>query len=214
MNVIVVGANGQIGKQVTTLLHEHDDHEVTALVRKEEQQKELESKGIRSTLADLEGSVDELTEAVKGHDAVVFAAGSGGSTGPDKTLLIDLDGAGKTVEAAKNAGVERFIMVSAIQANNRENWGEKIRPYFVAKHYADKEVLQSGLNYTIIRPGSLTNDEGTGKVSAASNLDRGDIPRADVAKTIVASISNAKTFNKSFDLVAGDHSVDDALSNI
>lgn len=160
MKVFVVGANGQIGKQLTERLHESENHKVLAMVRKEEQQKELQSKGIETVVADLEGTVEELQGVLTGCDAIVFTAGSGGSTGSDKTLLIDLDGAVKTMEAAEKAGVDRFIMVSALQANNRENWNENLKPYYVAKHYADKMLVQSNLNYTIIRPGGLLNEKG------------------------------------------------------
>ncbi|SPT61477.1 Uncharacterised protein [Aerococcus viridans] len=83
------------------MLNESETHSVRAFVRKEEQAKELESKGIETHLGNLEGSVSDLKEAVKGTDAVVFTAGSGGSTGADKTLLIDLDGAVKVMEAAQ-----------------------------------------------------------------------------------------------------------------
>nr|MDH3082707.1 NAD(P)H-binding protein [Bacillus subtilis] len=87
-------------------------------------------------------------------------------TGYDKTPLVDLDGAAKAIEAADIAGIKRFIMVSALQAHNRENWNEALKPYYVAKHYADKILEASGLTYTIIRPGGLRNEPGTGTVSA------------------------------------------------
>lgn len=145
MKVFVAGANGQIGRHIMKLLKDSDDYTGIAMVRSKEQAEAFREKGIEAVLADLEGSVDELAEAMKGCDAVVFTAGSGGHTGADKTLLIDLDGAVKTVEAAELANVNRFIMVSAFQANNRENWNEKIKHYYAAKHYADKALLQSGL---------------------------------------------------------------------
>ncbi|PRO66109.1 SDR family oxidoreductase [Alkalicoccus urumqiensis] len=214
MKVLVIGANGQIGSQLVTKLHDGGEHDVRAMVRKEEQKKAFEDKGVEAVLADLEGSVDEIAEAMKGCDAAVFAAGSGGSTGPDKTLLIDLDGAGKSVEAAEKAGVDRFLMVSAIQAHNRKNWSEKIRHYFAAKHYADRMLMNSSLNYTIVRPGGLENEPGTGKVSAGENLDRANIPREDVASVLAAAISNENTYRKGFDLVSGEHSIEDALNQL
>jgi uncharacterized protein YbjT (DUF2867 family) len=109
--------------------------------------------------------------------------------GADKTLLVDLDGTVKTMEAAEKIGTKRFIMVSAIQAHRRENWNDKIKHYYVAKHYADKILEQSDLTYTIIRPGWLLNEPGTGKVSVAENLNGGSIPREDVAKTFLASLN-------------------------
>ncbi|ALC91458.1 sugar epimerase [Bacillus sp. FJAT-18017] len=214
MKVLVVGANGQIGKQLVNLLHDSSKHTVKAFVRKEEQVREFEQSGVEAVLGNLEGTVEELAKTVKGCDAVVFSAGSGGHTGLDKTLLIDLDGAVKMMEAAERAGVGRFIMVSALQAHNRENWNEQIKPYYVAKHYADRMLVQSGLNYTIIRPGGLLNEPGTGKVTVAENLERGSIPREDVAKTILAVIDQENAFNKAFDLVSGETPIEDAIKSL
>lgn len=214
MKVLVVGANGQIGQHLIQLLKENNEHTVKAMVRKEEQAEALEKLGIETAIADLEGSVDEIAEAAKGCDAIVFTAGSGGHTGTDKTLLVDLDGAVKTIEAAERIGIKRFIMVSALQAHRRENWNEKIKPYYVAKHYADRILEQSSLTYTIIRPGGLLNEPGTGKVSAAENLDRGTIPREDVAKTIVAALNEKQTFKRFFDLVSGEEPISDALKKL
>jgi uncharacterized protein YbjT (DUF2867 family) len=214
LKVLVVGANGQIGKQLVNLLKESSNHSVKAFVRKEEQVREFEQSGVEAVLGNLEGAVEELAETVKGCDAVVFSAGSGGHTGLDKTLLIDLDGAVKMMEAAENAGVQRFVMVSALQAHNRENWNEQIKPYYVAKHYADRMLVQSGLNYTIIRPGGLLNKPGTGKVTLAENLERGSIPREDVAKTILSVIDQENAFNKAFDLVSGETPIEDAIKSL
>ncbi|SIR83459.1 Uncharacterized conserved protein YbjT, contains NAD(P)-binding and DUF2867 domains [Peribacillus simplex] len=214
MKVFVVGANGQIGKYLVDLLKDSPDHSVRAMVRKEEQSKHLEKNGIESAVVSLTGSVDEIANAAKGCDAIVFTAGSGGSTGADQTLLIDLDGAVKTIEAAENLGINRFIMVSAFQANNRENWNEAIKPYYVAKHYADRALLQSDLNYTIIRPGGLVNEPGTGNVAAAEELERGSIAREDVARTILASLTEENTYKRSFDLISGDTAIAEALRKI
>ena len=214
MKVFVVGANGQIGKYLVDLLKDSPEHSVRAMVRKEEQSKHLEKNGIESVVVSLTGSVEEITNAAKGCDAIVFTAGSGGSTGADQTLLIDLDGAVKTIEAAENLGINRFIMVSAFQANNRENWNEAIKPYYVAKHYADRALLQSDLNYTIIRPGGLVNEPGTGKVAAAEELERGSIAREDVARTIFASLTEENTYKRSFDLISGDTAIAEALRKI
>lgn len=214
MKVFVVGANGQIGKHLVDLLKDSPDHSVRAMVRKEEQSERLKKNGIESAVVSLTGSVDEIANAAKGCDAIVFTAGSGGSTGADQTLLIDLDGAVKTIEAAENLGIDRFIMVSAFQANNRENWNEAIKPYYVAKHYADRALLQSDLNYTIIRPGGLVNEPGTGKVTAAEELERGSIAREDVARTILASLTDENTYKRSFDLISGDTAIAEALRKI
>lgn len=118
------------------------------------------------------------------------------------------------MEAAKQAGIDRFIMVSALQAHNRENWNESLKPYYVAKHFADRALEQSGLTYTIIRPGGLLNEVGTGKVTAGENLSRESIPREDVAATIVASLNEERTFNKGFDLITGNDGIEEAIRNV
>lgn len=214
MNVLVVGANGQIGQKLIELIQKSEKHEARAMVRKQEQADAFKEQGVEVVIADLEGSVDQLTDAAQGCDAIVFTAGSGGHTGPDKTLLIDLDGAAKTVEAAEQVGVKRFIIVSALQANNRENWNKQMLPYYAAKHHADRAVEQSSLTYTIVRPGGLLNDKGTGKVEAGEQLERGSIPREDVAAVIFHALDAAHTFNRSFDLVSGEQSISEALKNI
>jgi len=215
MKVFVIGANGQIGKHLVNQLHAHEQHEVTAMVRKEGQKKELEDRGIHAVLTDLEGSISDLENAIEGADAVIFTAGSGGKTGPDKTLLIDLDGAVKSIEAAKKANVNRFVMVSAFQAHNRDSWADSpIKPYMVAKHFADGTLMHSGLDYTIVRPGGLQNEPGTGKVLAGENLERGSIPREDVAAVIVEALEAENTYQKGFDLITGVDSIHDAVGKI
>ncbi|WP_338448322.1 SDR family oxidoreductase [Niallia oryzisoli] len=214
MKVLVVGANGQIGRQLVELLENSCEHTPRAMVRTEVQADAFQKSDIQAVLGNLEGSVDEIAEAAKGCEAIVFTAGSGGKTGPDKTLLVDLDGAVKTMEAAEKAGISRFIMVSALQAHHRENWNEAIKPYYVAKHYADKMLEASNLNYTIIRPGGLLNDPGTGKVAIAENVTRTTIPRQDVAKTIFAVLNNENTFKRSFDLVSGNTPIEEALLSL
>ncbi len=214
MKVLLIGANGQIGRHLVDLFQNSNNHTVRAMVRKKEQAEAFDKKGVETVVADLEGTVDELAEAAKGCDAIIFTAGSGGHTGADKTLLVDLDGAVKSMEAAEKAGVDRYLMVSAHQAHNRENWNQKIKHYYVAKHYADKALQASKLNYTIVRPGGLLNDAGTGKVAIAENLKRGSIPREDVAKTVFAALDEKNTYRRAFDLIAGDTPVEEALKSL
>lgn len=214
MKVCVVGANGQIGKQVVELLKNSGEHTPLAMVRKQEQVAYFENLGVETVVASIAESVGSIAEAIAGCDAIVFTAGSGGHTGPDQTLLIDLDGAIKTIEAAEQTGVKRFVMVSALGANDRERWNEAIRPYYVAKHYADRILEQSDLIYTIVRPGGLLNDEGTGMVAIGDRLTRQTIPRADVAKVIVSALTEEATYYQSFDLVSGEIPIGNALKNV
>lgn len=213
MKVFVVGANGQVGQEVVNTLHKDEAHEVAAMVRKDEQQKEFEQKGVHAVLADLEGSVDDLAKAMNGYDAVIFAAGSGGSTGADMTLLIDLDGAVKTVEAAEQAGVKRYVMLSAFGAGDRSTWSDEIKPYYVAKYYADHHVEESSLDWTILRPGALTNDAPTGRYAAGKDAKPGDITRDDVAHALAHVVGDSSTYGKSIELVNGDQELGDALKS-
>ena len=214
MKIFVIGATGQIGEHLINLLQKSEQYAVRAMVRKEEQADVFKKRDIEFAIASLEGTVEELAQAAKGCDAIVFTAGSGGQTGYDKTILIDLDGAAKTIEAAERLGIDRFVIVSAIQAQHRENWNKEMLPYYAAKHYADRMVEQSNLNYTIIRPGGLLNESGTGNVKVSENLERGFIPRQDVAKIIYASLTAKNTFKKSFDLVSGNVPIEEAIKDI
>lgn len=214
MNVLVIGANGQIGKHLVEQLAQEGKHQVTAMIRKPEQADALKELGAQVVMGDLEGTVDELAEVMKDQNAIIFTAGSGGSTGADKTLLIDLDGAVKTMEAAEKQGISRYILVSAYGADQRGKWPEEIKPYYVAKHFADRALFASELNYTIIRPGGLKNEPGTGKVSVGADLKPGGIAREDVARVIAASLQEEKTYRMAFDLVAGNDAVPDALGKL
>lgn len=215
MRVLLIGANGQIGKHITRLVEDRADISLTAMVRKQEQVEEFKANGTEAVLADLEGSVEDLTKAMQDVDAVIFTAGSGGHTGADKTMLVDLDGAAKAIEAAEQANVDRFIMISAFQANNREVWADSpIKYYMAAKHYADRLLVESKLNYTILRPGSLENEPGTGNIQAGELSEYGVIPREDVARTAIESLTNENTHHLAFDLIAGDQSIEDALNNL
>lgn len=214
MKVLVVGANGQIGRHIVSLLADSSEYTAKAMIRKEEQINFFDSLGVETILMSLEDKVQEIASAMKDCDAVIFTAGSGAATGPDKTLLIDLDGAAKTVEAAELTGVKRLLMVSAIHADRRENWSESMAPYYVAKHHADNIVRASSLDYTIIRPGLLTDDKGTGKVRAGENLNYGEIPREDVARVLFHALNNKNLYHKTFEIVSGEEEIEQALNKL
>lgn len=214
MKVLVVGSNGKIGSILIRKLTEDKEWQPTAMIRKESQKPKFNELGVPVILADLENSVDELRDVVAGFDAVVFTAGSGGSTGADKTLLVDLDGAVKMVEAAESQEVSRFVMVSALGASSRDRWNESIKPYYVAKYYADKALINSSLNYTIIRPGRLLDEEETGKIEIGEEVDRASIPRADVAGIIVEVLHRQNTIGKTFDVVSGHTAISDSVKTL
>lgn len=205
MKVLVVGANGQIGHQVVRKL-KVKGHDPVAMVRKEEQTKQFEDKEIDTVLADLE---KDFSHAFEGVDTVVFAAGSGGSTGADMTIVIDQEGAIETVDNAKNAGVKHFVIVSSMGADSPKAQKD-IKHYMYAKHRADEYLKASGLDYTIIRPGMLQNEAGTGKVSLSEeNQEVGNVQREDVASVIVQAVDADKAENKVYTLLEGDTPVED-----
>lgn len=215
MKVFLIGGNGQVGRYMVKLLQESEKHQLTVMVRSEEQAVQLKASGVNAVVADLEGSVDELATAMNGSDAVIFSAGSGGKTGADKTLLVDLDGAVKSMEAAEKVDAKRYIMVSAFKAEERESWKDSpIKPYMVAKHYADRILRSSSLNYTIFGPGLLINEPGTGKIDVNDNIKKTSIPREDVARTIVTALEKDNTFRKTIRLMSGDTTIEEALDQL
>ena len=118
------------------------------------------------------------------------------------------------MEGTEKIGNKSFVIGNNFQTPNRENWPEDLKPYYVAKHYADRMLMNSGLNYTIIRPGYLHDVKGTGLVTAAENLKGGSIPREDVARTIVQTLDEPNTYRKAFDLMAGDTPIAEALKSL
>lgn len=215
MSILVIGANGGVGsKLVSQLNEEHVDF--TAGVRKEDQVKELENKGIKATLIDVEkNSINDLKNIFTDYDKVIFSVGSGGSTGADKTIIVDLDGAVKTIKASKEAGIKHYVMVSTYDSR-REAFDASgdLKPYTIAKHYADDYLRTSDLNYTIVHPGSLTDDAGTGKIEADLYFDKaGSIPREDVATVLKEVVTSDGFNNQEFQILSGNHGVKYALKN-
>jgi uncharacterized protein YbjT (DUF2867 family) len=216
LKILVVGANGQIGKHLVSFIQESDGLEAKAMIRNEEQAPFFENLGAETVVVDLEQDIDSIAKAAEGVDAIVFTAGSGPHTGKDKTIMVDLDGAVKTVEAAKVAGVQRFIMISSFDTRREaiQASPSSFAPYVAAKHYADEWLRSTNLDYTIIHPGLLTNDKGTGLVKIGSEVERGEVPREDVASVIVASLENETTIGKEFQVVSGTKTIKEAINSI
>ncbi len=192
-------------------------HEVRGLVRKEEQLPEVEAEGAEPVLCDLESETvgGGVGEAVEGCDAIVFAAGAGPGSGAARKETMDFGGAAKLVEAAEERGVRRYLMLSSMGAGDPEAGSEAMRPYLRAKARADERLRESGLDYTIVRPGSLTDEEGKGKVEAAEHLGRrGEIPREDVARTLAAALESPNTSGKTFEVLSGETPVEEALARL
>lgn len=214
MKILIVGAHGKIGKLTVEKLRDTEGYSPVAFLRKEEQVKEFDAMGVASIVGNLEEDVEKLAMSFEDVEAIVFAAGSGGGTGFDKTLSIDLDGAVKAVEAAEKVGIKRFIMVSASHSDDREFWEKSgMKPYYVAKHYADRFLKESDLNYTILRPVRLTDEEGTGKVKVSGNPDDmgPEVPRDDVASMIVSVLKNHNTYGQTIEVSSGDTPIESVL---
>lgn len=211
MDVLVVGAHGQIGQQVTRLLAEHDDHATYGMVRKAAYEDDIEALGATAVRGDVTDP-DSLDDAFAGRDAVVFAAGSGG----EDVWGIDRDGANNCVDAAEAHGVDRFVMLSSLGADDPESGPEALREYLEAKAEADAYLRDSGLTWTILRPGALTDDPGTGRIRAGSSLELNDeaeasIPREDVAASLVTALSMASTHGQTIEMVTGETPIESAL---
>jgi nucleoside-diphosphate-sugar epimerase len=214
MKVLVIGAHGNIGQKVVQLLVD-SGNQVVAGVRKQTQFDDFNDK-VQPIQFDLEALPNQLASLMVGIDAIIFTAGSGGKTGADKTMLVDLDGAVKSMQAAEIAGVKRFIIVSALYTDDRSKWQGDMRPYYAAKYYADQWLInQTNLDYTIIRPGRLTDDDATGNILLTVDKDvAGAISRQDVAQTVVDSLSAPQTKQKIFNIINGDTKINSAISEL
>lgn len=212
MHVLVAGAHGKIGRRFLHAMN-HSEHTVRAMVRDGAQREQLQTIGAEEVvIADLEG---DCREALAGCDAVVFTAGSGAHTPPEKTEDIDRHGAMALIDQAEAAGVSRFIMVSSMNADTPEKGPEHMQHYFRAKGAADNHLRRSGLEYTIVRPGKLTDDDGSGRVDIAKDLGRrGEIPRTDVAEVLVMTLDSPNTIGRHFEVLAGTTPIEQALRAI
>lgn len=205
-NVLVAGANGTTGKQIVKLLTASQYFKPVAMVRKKEEMAQFENNGIETVLADLE---KDVSHAVKNIDKVIFAAGSGGKN----VIGVDQEGAKRLIDSSKIANIKKFVMLSSMGADAPEK-ADDLQDYLKAKHNADEYLKSSGLNYAIVRPGSLNNDNATNHIKLKEKLsERGEISRADVAQTLVR-VLNDNTANKvSFEILKGDTLIGKALEN-
>ena len=214
MDVAVAGGHGQIGRRLLRLLVERGDR-ARGLIRNPDHAADLEAIGAEAVLCDLEAEDADVAGAIAGADAVVFSAGAGPGSGAERKQTVDLGGAVKLIDAAKANGIARYVIVSSMGADNPPPGEETFAVYLRAKAGADEALAESGLDYTIVRPGSLTNDPGTGRIDAAEHLGRrGRIPRDDVAATLVAVLDEPATIGKTFEILSGEQEIAEALRNL
>ena len=214
-HVTIVGGHGSVARLLTGKLVERG-HEVRGLVRSSNQFADLRADGAEPVQCDLEESTDdELDDALGGSDVVVFAAGAGPDSGPERKRTLDRDGAIRSVESAVRVGAGRFVIVSSMGADDPPDDDETFSVYLRAKHDADQAVREasqrSDLGHVIVRPGVLTDDDGTGSVRIDDSVGRGEIPRADVAEVLAEIIDSGRGDGRTFELISGDTAIRDAV---
>jgi len=213
MEVAIAGGHGSIALLLGRMLDQRGDA-VWGLIRDPAQEDDLHAAGVEPVVCDLEADSD-VAAALRGADAVVFAAGAGPGSGAERKRTMDLGGAVRLIEAAKAEGVGRYVMISAMgAADPPAEGGDVFGEYLRAKAEADRALLASGLEYTIVRPGRLTDEPPTGLVAAGERLERGEIPRADVAAVLAAVLHAPNAAGKTFELVSGEIPVAQAVAGL
>ena len=199
----MIGGHGQVGLRLLRLLA-RDGHRGRGVIRKAEQARNLEAAGAGPVLCDLERG-DDLRPHVGAADAIVFAAGAGPGSGPERKRTVDYGAAVKSMEAARDLGVTRFVIVSSVGTHDVAGAAEPMRPYLQAKRDADDALKQRGLEWTIVKPGHLTDAPGTGRVQVSRRFGgRADGPRDDVALVLLECLQAPNTIGVEFELFEGD----------
>jgi uncharacterized protein YbjT (DUF2867 family) len=209
--VVIAGGHGQIALRLAKLLSARGDA-VRSLIRNPGHEAGVHAAGAEPVVADME-ALGDLAEFVDGADAVVFAAGAGPGSGAERKRTVDLGAAVKLLDGARRTGVRRYLMVSAMGAADPAAGSEAMRPYLEAKSQADAALAASDLEWTIVRPGGLTDEPGTGLVELAPSLGRrGTITRDDVAAVLVGCLDEPRTVRTTFDLLQGETPIAQALA--
>jgi len=218
--IAIVGGNGKIARHLIPQLAAAG-HQPVALVRNPTYKHDLEQLGAHVRILDIEqDEVDHFAAAFAECDAVVFSAGGGPDGNIDRKRTVDLGGSLKSIEAAQQAGIDRFVQISAINIDDPvPDDAEPVwKAYVEAKRDADVALRDSGLDWTILRPGRLTNDDGTGQVALGEDVQpipnqQSEIPRADVAAVVVAVLDDASSIGRQWNVVGGQTPVDEAVAS-
>lgn len=220
MKIVIAGGHGQIALLLASQLSTAG-HEPVGIIRKPDQASDLEAVGAGAVVLDLEqGSPVELADQLTGVDAVVFAAGAGPNSGAARKLTLDRDGAILLAEAAQQAGVRRYVMISALATDDYDpelaqiDTGEVFQVYLRAKSEADADLRARDLDWTVVRPGGLTDDPGTGSVRVAEHTGRGSIPRADVAAVVAELLTTGAGVRRQFELIGGEQPIAAAVAGL
>ncbi|MFD7979606.1 SDR family oxidoreductase [Streptomyces sp. NPDC059071] len=215
MRVVIAGGHGQIALRLERLLAA-GGHQPVGIIRRPEQEADLRAAGAEAVVLDLESaSVDEVAAALEGADAAVFAAGAGPGSGAQRKETVDRGAAVLLADAAERAGVRRFLVVSSMGARSGHEGDAVFDAYLRAKGAADDDVrAREGLDWTILRPGMLTDDAGTGMVRLAASTGRGPIPRDDVAAVLAELLDTPATAGLTLELISGSTPVAVAVRDI
>lgn len=212
MRVVVIGGHGKVALHLERLLSDRGDR-VTAVIRNPDHTQDVAATGAEPLVADVEHlGVDELAEVLRGHDAVVWSAGAGGGD-PERTYAVDRDAAIRSMDAAAQASVRRYVMVSYFGAGPDHGVPEdsSFFPYAEAKAAADAHLRSSALDWTILGPSSLTLDPGTGRIEVGEDVKGGQVPRKDVAAVAAAVLAEPSTIGKTIDFNTGPTPIADAI---
>lgn len=213
MIVAVIGAHGQIARRLTTLLATRD-HRVLGLVRNEDQFDDIRADGGTPVLCDLEADgPDNLDDALRGADTIVFAAGAGPGSGPERKQTLDRDGAIAAVESAVRIGARHFVIVSSMGTDDPPDDDDTFSVYLRAKADADAAVREAEITHTILRPGALIDDEPSGLVQLATSVGRASVPRHDVAAVLAEFVDRRPATSATVELIAGDRPIAEAVDS-
>ncbi|NIH77587.1 SDR family oxidoreductase [Amycolatopsis viridis] len=216
MRVVIAGGHGKIARHFERLLASSGDQAV-GIIRNVEQAPALRDLSAEPVVLDLESAaVDEVTEVLTGADAAVFAAGAGAGSGAARKETVDHGAARLFAEAAERAGVRRHIQIGSMGVDRpaRPGTDEVFAAYLRAKKAAEDDLRSRDLDWTILRPGRLTDEPATGEVHLADTVDYGEIPREDVAAVLVALLEETRSFRRTLELVTGGTPVDEAIARL
>jgi uncharacterized protein YbjT (DUF2867 family) len=216
MRVVIAGGHGQIALRLTKLLA-GDGHEVVGLVRNPDHEADLAAAGGQAAVLDLEqADVAAVAGVLAGADVAIFAAGAGPGSGKARKDTVDRGAAALFADAAEQAGVRRHLQVGSMGADRADSLhdDEVFTVYLKAKWAAEQDLRSRDLDWTILRPGGLTNDAGTGQVKLADKTGNGSISRDDVALVLAGLCDTPAAIGRTLELIAGDTPVAEALTNL
>jgi uncharacterized protein YbjT (DUF2867 family) len=211
VDVAIVGGHGRVARRLARLLVARGDR-VRGLIRDPDHAGDLRDDGSEPVVCDVESaSAEQLAPAIDGADAVVFAAGAGSGSGPERKWTIDRDGAIKLIDAARADAINRYVMISSFWAENPPSADDVFSVYLRAKAEADRALMESGLDWTIVRPGLLADDPGRDRVQISAEPFRSHVARDDVAGVLAAIVHEPRSVHRILYVGAGEERIEEAL---